>query len=51
MALYEAQFGRKCRLPIQWYEVGERKYLGPELVEQATEAITKIQQRMETSQS
>ena len=43
MAPYEALYGRKCRSPIHWYEAGERKYLGPELVEQATEAIKKIQ--------
>ena len=51
MAPYEALYGRKCRSPVQWDEVGERKYLGPELVEQATEAIKKIQKRMKTSQS
>ena len=31
--------------------MGERKYLGPELVKQATEAIKKIQERMKTSQN
>ena len=46
MAPYEALYGRKCRSPVHWDEVGERKYLGPELVEQATEAIKKIQERM-----
>ena len=51
MAPYEALYGRKCRSPIHWYETGERKYLGPELVEQATEAIRTIQQRMKTAQS
>ena len=51
MAPYEALYGRKCRSPIHWHEAGERKYLGPELVEQATEAIFKIKERMKTSQS
>ena len=32
-------------------ELGERKYLGPESVEQATEAIKKIKERMKTFQS
>ena len=50
-APYEALYRRKCRSPMHWDEVGERKYLGPELVEQATEAIKKIQERMKTSQS
>jgi len=32
MAPYEALYGRKCRSPICWTEVGERQILGPELV-------------------
>jgi hypothetical protein len=32
MAPYEALYGRKCRSPICWEEVGERKLLGFELV-------------------
>ena len=32
MAPYEALYGRKCRSPIHWDEMGERKFLGPELV-------------------
>ena len=51
MAPYEALYGRKCRSPVHWDEAGERKYLGPELVEQATEAIEKIQKRMKAAQS
>ena len=51
MAPYEALYGRKCRSPLHWYDVGESKYLGPELVSQATEAIEKIQERLRTSQS
>ena len=49
MAPYEALYGRKYWSPIHWYETGERKYLGPELVEHATEAIEKIQCHMKTS--
>ena len=51
MAPYEALYGRKYWSPINWHEPGERKYLGPELEEQATEAIFKIRERMITSQS
>ena len=46
MAPYEALYGRKCRSPIHWYETSEQKYPGLELVEQATEAIRTIQQRI-----
>ena len=33
MPPYKALHGRKCRSPICWKEVGERKVLGPELVQ------------------
>ena len=42
MAPYKALYGKKFRSPLHWYEAGESKYLGPELVSQATEAIEKI---------
>ncbi len=32
MAPYEALYGRRCRSPICWDEVDERKILGPEIV-------------------
>ncbi|KAK6163770.1 hypothetical protein DH2020_000634 [Rehmannia glutinosa] len=34
MAPYESLYGRKCRSPVHWDEVGERKLIGPELVQQ-----------------
>ena len=51
MAPYELLYGRKCRSPIHWDETGERKYLGPELVQKTNEAIDKIKARMLASQS
>ena len=51
MAPYEALYGRRCRSPIHWDEAGERQYLGPEMVDQATEAIKVIRKRMKTAQS
>ncbi|KAL6311082.1 hypothetical protein AAG906_021193 [Vitis piasezkii] len=33
MAPFEALYGRKCRSPICWNDVGEMKLLGPELVQ------------------
>ena len=32
MAQFEALYGRKCRTPVCWDEVGERRLVGPELV-------------------
>ena len=51
MAPFEALYGRKCRSPIYWDEVGERKLLGPELVQITTEKIKLIRERLRTAQS
>ncbi|KAL5575883.1 hypothetical protein UlMin_017582 [Ulmus minor] len=51
MAPYEALYGRKCRSPVHWYETGEGTITAPEFVENTTEAVKKIQARMETAQS
>ena len=51
MAPYEALYGRKCRSPIGWFEVGETTLLGPDLVRQAIEKVKVIQERLETAQS
>nr|GFB61312.1 putative reverse transcriptase domain-containing protein [Tanacetum cinerariifolium] len=36
-AHFEALYGRKCRTPIAWTEVGEGKLLGPEIVQETTD--------------
>ncbi|WRX18968.1 Integrase zinc-binding domain - like 10 [Theobroma cacao] len=46
MAPFEALYGWRCRSPIGWLEVGERKLLEPELVQDTTEKIHTIHQRM-----
>lgn len=51
MAPYEALYGRKCRSPICWAEVGERPLLEPELVQETTEKVKLIQQCLKTAQS
>ena len=51
VAPYEMLYGRKCRSPIHWDEMGERKYLGPDMVQKTNESIEKIRARMLASQS
>ncbi|GJV30409.1 putative reverse transcriptase domain-containing protein [Tanacetum coccineum] len=41
-APFEALYGRKCRSPIMWAEVGEGQLIGPELVQNTTEKISQI---------
>ena len=51
MVPYEALYGKKCRSLIYWDEPGERKFIGPELVQRTGEDIEKIHKRMLTAQS
>jgi len=50
MAPYEALYGRKCRTPICWEEVGERKLLGPEMVQLTTDKVRVIKKSMKEAQ-
>nr|GEY27248.1 reverse transcriptase domain-containing protein [Tanacetum cinerariifolium] len=48
-APFEVLYGRKCRSPICWTEVGEAQLLGPELIQETTEKIIQIKQRMQAA--
>nr|GEW30304.1 reverse transcriptase domain-containing protein [Tanacetum cinerariifolium] len=45
-APFEALYGRKCRSPFMWAEVGEGQLIGPELVQETTEKISQINDRL-----
>ena len=54
MAPYEALYGRKCRSPIFWEEVGERKIVDRTTlpwIEDAYEKVKIIRQRIQAAQS
>ncbi|GJU19626.1 putative reverse transcriptase domain-containing protein [Tanacetum coccineum] len=46
-----ALYGRKCRSPVIWTEVGESQLIGPELVQETTEKILQIKERLKTAKS
>nr|GEY28030.1 putative reverse transcriptase domain-containing protein [Tanacetum cinerariifolium] len=48
-APFEALYGRKCRSPICWTEVGEAQILVPELIQETTEHIIQIKQRIQAA--
>ncbi|GJZ57412.1 putative reverse transcriptase domain-containing protein [Tanacetum coccineum] len=49
-APYEALYGRKCRSPVCWAEVGEAQLTGPEMIQETTEKIVLIKQRIQAAQ-
>ncbi|GJZ28907.1 putative reverse transcriptase domain-containing protein [Tanacetum coccineum] len=50
-APFEALYGRKCRSPVCWSEVGDSQLTGPELVRETTEMIVQIKNRLITARS
>ncbi|GKC51320.1 putative reverse transcriptase domain-containing protein [Tanacetum coccineum] len=48
-APFEALYGQKCRSPVCWAEVGEVQLTGPEIVQETTEKIVQIKQRMQAA--
>ena len=50
MAPYEALYGRPCRSPLGWTEVGERSITGPDLIRDTSVKVSLIRQRLLTAQ-
>ncbi|KAD6119027.1 hypothetical protein E3N88_10298 [Mikania micrantha] len=48
-APFEALYGRKCRSPICWSEVGESQIIGPEFIQETTNKIALIQERIKAA--
>ncbi|GJT58107.1 hypothetical protein Tco_0993161 [Tanacetum coccineum] len=50
-APFELLYGRKCRAPICWNEVGERVIEGPELVEVTNEKVAIAKEKLKEARS
>ncbi|GKC25993.1 putative reverse transcriptase domain-containing protein [Tanacetum coccineum] len=48
-APFEALYGRKCRSPICWAEVGDSQLTGPEIIQETTEKIVQIRQHLQAA--
>jgi hypothetical protein len=51
MAPFKALYGRKCRTPLNWVKLGERRYYGIDFVKEAKEQVRIIQKHMEAAQA
>ncbi len=49
MAPHEELYGRKCRTPLCWTELGEDKLLGPNLVKQTEEKVKLIKANLKVA--
>ena len=51
MAPFEALYGRRCRTPLMWDEVGDRQLFGPDLIKESEEKVKLIRDRLQVAQS
>nr|GEX67792.1 putative reverse transcriptase domain-containing protein [Tanacetum cinerariifolium] len=47
---YEALYGRKCRSPVCWAEVGKAQLTSPEMIQETTKKIILIKKRIQAAQ-
>ncbi|GKE95586.1 hypothetical protein Tco_1580441 [Tanacetum coccineum] len=48
-ALFEALYGRKCKSPVLWAEIGESSLIGPELVQETTDKVVLIKEKLKSA--
>ncbi|KAJ9547266.1 hypothetical protein OSB04_019809 [Centaurea solstitialis] len=48
-APYEILYGRKCRTPLCWNEVGEKQLARPEIVQITSDKINQVRERLKTA--
>nr|GEY44373.1 putative reverse transcriptase domain-containing protein [Tanacetum cinerariifolium] len=48
-APFKALYGRKCRSPICWAEVGDNQLTGPEIIHKTTKKIVQIKSRIQAA--
>jgi hypothetical protein len=51
MSPFEALYGRKCRTPLMWSEVGESALVGPAFIKEAEERVAEIRGKLKAAQS
>ena len=51
MAPFKALYGRRCRIPLNWSEAGERNFFGPDMVNEAEEQVRAIQENLKIAKS
>lgn len=48
---YEALYGWRRRSPLRWFDMGERQFSSPNMVQDATDKIQRVRKRMLVAQS
>ncbi|GJV58068.1 reverse transcriptase domain-containing protein [Tanacetum coccineum] len=48
-APFEALYGKMCRSPVLWAEIGESSLIGPELVQEMTDKVALIKEKLKAA--
>jgi transposase InsO family protein len=46
MAPFEMLYGRRCRTPLFWSETGERKFFGPDILQEAKKQVHMVRENL-----
>ena len=48
---FEALYGRKCRTPLYWDQIGEKQLFGPEIIDDAEQMVQAVRENLRIAQS
>ena len=51
MAPYAALYGRRCRSPLSWDDIGDRELRGPDMIVEAVEVARTVRDRLRVAQT
>ena len=51
MSPYEALYGRKCRTPLNWSQIGDSRIFGTDLMLEAEKQVKEIRDRLQLAKS
>ena len=51
IAPFEVLYGRRCRTPVSWEEVGTRSFNGHTVIAETTENVQRVQDRLKITRS
>ena len=48
---FEALYGRKCRTPLYYDQIGEKQLFGPEIIDDAEQMVQAVRENLRIAQS
>src|SRR3954471_20579776 len=51
MAPFELLYGRRYQTPLNWSEIGERQFFGPDMIKEAEDQVRIVRDQLKAAQS